>query len=524
MQEFYWVEEEVSETVPTYYHVVFFEGEGNSVSRSWVKTEGLQKMAEPLEEPKGWMKINGNKRQKMRKTLEMAKQAMTSPRHQRLERFSFASLYKGKWGKYADLTAEEEEAAEKEDELKKKKIQLVKTPKSEPPPKGNQQNQGKNRKSLDSTKASKGNQVRKATERKSLDLTKAPKEATETSVPPRKGKTLLGRKAAIMGLDSPRRSEVPLKPRSISTQIKEDIRTFMKESEKKRKRSGETLMNKVEAKIQEKIQETIGDNLTPQKGENSEKSETPLLGTGQVKTEYNPNASLANILSPLATSASPASKNLVAEKRASSTVRLPSKDGKSSKKSFSKPPLPSDVMIALAVRNLDPENHYGAKFASIQAFLSLIFPYFNEQRLECREMIRRAYDVNAKEETGKENFRIKGSLVEQLSVRIKSYVERSRTLVRESMLVPELLEVRLDLHKREILLLIILRQILLEKFEHGRARGAEGKLQPPWSTRMLAYLALLTLRPPATSEQVVFPVPFSISPFLECFMFLSSLL
>ena len=73
MQEFYWVEEEVSETVPTWYHVVFFEGEGSSVSRSWVKTEGLQKMAEPLEEPKGWTKINGSKRQKMRKTLEMAK-------------------------------------------------------------------------------------------------------------------------------------------------------------------------------------------------------------------------------------------------------------------------------------------------------------------------------------------------------------------------------------------------------------------------------------------------------------------
>ena len=442
MQEFYWVEEEVSETVPTWYHVVFFEGEGNSVSRSWVKTEGLQKMAEPLEEPKGWTKINGNKRQKMRKTLEMAKQAMTSPRHQRLERFSFASLYKGKWGKYADLTAEEEEAAEKEEEAlsesKKKKIQLVKTPKSEPPPPP-KLNQGRNRKSLDST--TKEKQVDKATERKSVDLTKAPKEANEVSAPPRKGKTLLGRKAAIMGLDSPRRSDLPLKPRSISTQIKEDIRTFMKESEKKTKRSGETLMKKVEAKIQEKT-ETSVNNLTPQKRENSEKSDTPL-GTGSVKIEENPNASLPNILSPLAASAmSPHSKKLVPEKRASSTVRLTSKDGKNSKKTFSKPPLPSDVMIALAVRNLDPENHYGAKFASIQAFLSLIFPYFNEQRLECREMIRRAYDVNAKEETGKENFRIKGSLVEQLSVRIKSYVERSRTLVREAMLVPELLEVR----------------------------------------------------------------------------------
>ena len=71
---------------------------------------------------------------------------------------------------------------------------------------------------------------------------------------------------------------------------------------------------------------------------------------------------------------------------------------------------------------------------------------------------------------------------------------------------------------------MILCQILLEKFEHGRARGAEGKLQPPWSTRMLAYLALLTLRPPATSEQVVlwgvpdFLVPLPVPPFLVFFL------
>ena len=437
-QEFYWVEEEVSETVPTWYHVVFFEGEGSSVSRSWVKTEGLQKMAEPLEEPKGWAKIAGSKRQKMRKTLEMAKEAITSPRQQRLERFSFASLYKGKWGKYADLTGEEEEAAEKEEEAlsetKKKKIQLVKTPKSAEPSKltsnESQPNQGKRKNSVDSTKGSKGKQGAKETDRKSEEVTEAPKESGETSVPPRKGKALLNRKAAIMGLDSPRRSELPVKPRSITTQIKEDIRTFMKESERKRKRSGETLMNKVEARM------SMGDNMTPQKSES-------VNGFGEIKTEprTDPNASMPNILSPLAATTSPSSKSFVPEKRASSTVRLTSRDGKGLKKNYSKPPLPSDVMIALAVRNLDPENHYGAKFASIQAFLSLIFPYFNEQKLECREMIRRAYDVNAKEETGKENFRIKGSLVEQLSVRIKSYVERSRTLVKEAMLVPELLEV-----------------------------------------------------------------------------------
>ena len=45
-------------------------------------------------------------------------------------------------------------------------------------------------------------------------------------------------------------------------------------------------------------------------------------------------------------------------------------------------------------------------------------------------------------------------------------------------------------------------QVLLDKFEHGSARGAEGKVPPPWSSKMLAYLALLSLRPPTSSEQV----------------------
>merc|ERR1712106_888177 len=105
-----------------------------------------------------------------------------------------------------------------------------------------------------------------------------------------------------------------------------------------------------------------------------------------------------------------------------------------------KPPLPSDVLIALSVRNLDPSNHFGASFNSIIAFLSLHFPYYNRNIEECKEMVRRAYDINTREETGKENFRIKGTLVEQLSVRIKSYVDRSRDLVRESMLIPEFLD------------------------------------------------------------------------------------
>merc|ERR1719317_629710 len=69
-----------------------------------------------------------------------------------------------------------------------------------------------------------------------------------------------------------------------------------------------------------------------------------------------------------------------------------------------KPPLPSDVLIALSVRNLDPSNHFGASFNNIIAFLSLHFPYFNRNVEECKQMVRKAYDMNTKDETGKENF------------------------------------------------------------------------------------------------------------------------
>ena len=65
-------------------------------------------------------------------------------------------------------------------------------------------------------------------------------------------------------------------------------------------------------------------------------------------------------------------------------------------KVYNKPPLPSDVLITLAVRNLDPDNHTGASFSSIVAFLSIHFPYFNRNIEECKDMVRKAYDINSK--------------------------------------------------------------------------------------------------------------------------------
>ena len=475
------MEEEISETVPAWYNVVFFEGSDSSVTRSWVKTENLNKMVEPIEQPAGWAKIQGSKKLKMKKILEMAQIAMSMPREVRLDKFSFASLFKGKWGKYADLTLDEE-AEDDETEVissaKKKKIELVKTPKSAPSKivvkKEKVITPKTSRKSLDSTpkgsKAPKSNgskpvikndkTVTARTSRKLQSLipqsgsdktepeiaktkesskemskkvektspsrpdpiemtnthTKKPEDSnidstnTQNSSLEQKVKptvTKLSRKAAILNLDSPRRvgDTKQLNP-TCSNVTKSDIRSYMNEKHKQTDAPRVTLMKKIEEKIQKKI-EYIGENCeTPQR-----KPQNESTAESVIKTE-NLDDTVPNILSPLAATNNPMTAVPMAEKR--SMARLPSMEGKKGKKKFVKPPLPSDVLIALAVRNLDPENHYGAKFSSIQAFLSLHFPYFNEQKMECREMIRRAYDINSKEETGKENFRIKGSLGEQV--------------------------------------------------------------------------------------------------------------
>ena len=76
--------------------------------------------------------------------------------------------------------------------------------------------------------------------------------------------------------------------------------------------------------------------------------------------------------------------------------QLFSKCNPSWEKVYNKPPLPSDVLITLAVRNLDPQNHSGASFSSIVAFLTLHFPYFNRNIEECKDMVRKAYDINSK--------------------------------------------------------------------------------------------------------------------------------
>ena len=53
-------------------------------------------------------------------------------------------------------------------------------------------------------------------------------------------------------------------------------------------------------------------------------------------------------------------------------------------KLYLKPPMSPELMIAIAVRNLDPGKVVGASCSDIVAFLCLHFPYFTDNYLECK--------------------------------------------------------------------------------------------------------------------------------------------
>ena len=53
-------------------------------------------------------------------------------------------------------------------------------------------------------------------------------------------------------------------------------------------------------------------------------------------------------------------------------------------KVYLKPPVSPELMIAIAVRNLDPQKVVGASCSDIVAFLSLHFPYFTDNYQECK--------------------------------------------------------------------------------------------------------------------------------------------
>ena len=100
------VDERVNSRVAAKYHVVFFDRAQN-VARAWVERDNLAKLAvveEPPKNPQNFKNDVIRKRYQLAK--EMAKDALSLPRIERIEKYSFVSLFTGKWG---DLSEGEED-------------------------------------------------------------------------------------------------------------------------------------------------------------------------------------------------------------------------------------------------------------------------------------------------------------------------------------------------------------------------------------------------------------------------------
>ena len=120
-EEYYWIEEDESRIEPAWYHVVFLE---KQVSRSWVRKELVEKMTTVQTPPKNLAvrKNNASQKRRLVDAITMATQALGLSLESRLKKYSFASLFNGKWGDYSDISSADDGGLNKDDPKNSQKI------------------------------------------------------------------------------------------------------------------------------------------------------------------------------------------------------------------------------------------------------------------------------------------------------------------------------------------------------------------------------------------------------------------
>ena len=122
-----------TKTEPTWYNVVFFDVP--QVKRAWIKVGDIVKLDDVDKPPKATSSLRPSLQKKWRKILSMAGECSRLEREERLERFSFAALFDGKWGYYDEHTKIEkgrkkhslDSSKPKPEEEEKKNMELQKT-------------------------------------------------------------------------------------------------------------------------------------------------------------------------------------------------------------------------------------------------------------------------------------------------------------------------------------------------------------------------------------------------------------
>merc|ERR1719319_997083 len=149
----------------------------------------------------------------------------------------------------------------------------------------------------------------------------------------------------------------------------------------------------------------------------------------------------------------------------------------------------SDVLIAIAVRNLDPQKDLGASCHDIVAFIGLHFPYYSLNYQECKDMVRQQCGMSVNFESGRENFQMKAEI--NCGDRIHTYVEGNKPRIHAAMLEPEFLS------------------IIIDRFVNDNTMiDPLSRSPPPFDSKMLSLLALTKINFPVCMEQVAILIKF----------------
>jgi hypothetical protein len=109
-QEYYWDYNDKNEV--THYNVTFLD---IPVSRSWILPKDISSITSPVDmKDFPATKISKPKKKaKLREVIQMANQCMGLLKEERLEKFSFYALFKGRWHNYSDIEGSDEDNQDK---------------------------------------------------------------------------------------------------------------------------------------------------------------------------------------------------------------------------------------------------------------------------------------------------------------------------------------------------------------------------------------------------------------------------
>ena len=476
--DYFWVDENISEYEPTWYHVVYFEGKGTEVTRAWIKAENIVSMKTPIKQPHGNTASRpGPLKKRLLNAITMAEEAKKLNRSERLKEFSFDALFNSR-------------------KSEKKRIQITPKPSINSMPK---LEKSKDRKKLNHVEYKEKNKVSKST------LPVKQKFLSASYLSPIFSDDSDAENSNDSNDDNPQDYDDSRKDVYISKpKVLKDEETFNRAEDHEQNENDEDLLSQIMKKYSnsessEKKQEhnmndrcaILDDDFSlsgsDQEVDNNEASlEESVSDVGMVvikeetvdfeverNTHKNENGSglkIDSVTSQCMTEMFIKPEELV-------STSNPNLD-----RTFPKPPLPSDVLIALAVRNLNPINDSGACFSDIVSFLSLQFPYYNRNMEECKNIVRTAQEHESENEN--DTLKIKSSIIEDLAVKMSNAIHKNKSLIEESMLISGFLE------------------SILERFEKGIKCDAVN-FRPPYSCKMLSYLAFVTLYPPISLQQVM---------------------